>query len=97
MLPTRMAVRWHPGPNAPGRLHRTMPGVVPYAAMHARAHKGTRGRLVTSRCARPESAIGVAKNRNGETSGCAPGLTRCTKGLDQKPRQISLGPNPEPC
>src|SRR5271156_1399721 len=42
----------------------------------------------------PESAIGIAKDRN--TSSCGLGLARRAKGLDQEPRQVSPRANPQP-
>jgi hypothetical protein len=65
-------------------------------AMHARLHKGPHRMFVTPHGAGPEGAIGIAKDRDGEASGCTSGLAGRAKGLDQELRQVSPTPNPEP-
>jgi hypothetical protein len=59
-------------------------------------HKGAHSRFVAPDGARPESAIGVAKDGNGEASRRPLGLTGCKDGLEKELRQVAPTPNPEP-
>ena len=65
------------------------------AAMHPRAHEGAHARLVSPHCAGPESAIGIAKDRNREAPIRELRLARRAQRLDHKARQIPPNPNPK--
>ena len=65
------------------------------AAMHPRAHEGAHARLVAPHCAGPESAIGIAKDRNREAPIRELRLARRAQRLDHKARQIPPNPNPK--
>jgi hypothetical protein len=66
------------------------------AAMDARLHKRTHGRLVAPHRAGPESAIGIAKDRNRKASGRALSLARGAERADQELRHMPPRPNPQP-